>query len=137
MAPFRSEARIQPIVAGDALTQEDRLCHSHTIHCRRDGKGAPRHRVNGSIQRRSPACNTWKRPSTDSAAKLPLVSATQEALVRHRNNRRRAAAELGISRMGLYKKLHKYGLMDVISIGPSCVPDSIRVRMHDPALGEP
>ena len=35
----------------------------------------------------------------------------QEALDKHLNNRRRAAAELGISRMGLYKKLHKYGLM--------------------------
>src|SRR5262249_2205352 len=34
-----------------------------------------------------------------------------EALEKHKNNRRRAAAELGISRMGLYKKLHKYGLM--------------------------
>ena len=34
-----------------------------------------------------------------------------EALHKHRNNRRRAAAELGISRVGLYKKLHKYGLM--------------------------
>jgi DNA-binding NtrC family response regulator len=34
-----------------------------------------------------------------------------EALQRHGNNRLRAAAELGISRMGLYKKLHKHGLM--------------------------
>jgi len=33
-----------------------------------------------------------------------------EALQRHRNNRLRAAAELGISRTSLYKKLHKYGL---------------------------
>ena len=32
------------------------------------------------------------------------------ALKRHRNNRLRTAAELGISRMTLYKKLHKYGL---------------------------
>ena len=37
----------------------------------------------------------------------------QEALQKHRNNRRRAAAELGISRMALYKKLHKYGLMEL------------------------
>jgi two-component system response regulator HydG len=35
-----------------------------------------------------------------------------EALRRHGNNRLRAAAELGISRMGLYKKLRKYGLFD-------------------------
>jgi two-component system response regulator HydG len=34
-----------------------------------------------------------------------------EALQRHSNNRLRAAAELGISRMTLYNKLHKYGLM--------------------------
>ena len=34
-----------------------------------------------------------------------------EALVRHGNNRLRAAAELGVSRMTLYKKLHKFGLM--------------------------
>ena len=34
-----------------------------------------------------------------------------DALRRHQNNRLRAAAELGISRMTLYKKLHKYGMM--------------------------
>jgi two-component system response regulator HydG len=34
------------------------------------------------------------------------------ALKKHRNNRLLAAAELGISRMGLYKKLHKYGLFE-------------------------
>ena len=34
-----------------------------------------------------------------------------QALERNSQNRLRAAAELGISRMTLYKKLHKYGLM--------------------------
>jgi transcriptional regulator with PAS, ATPase and Fis domain len=34
-----------------------------------------------------------------------------EALRKHRNNRLRAALELRISRVTLYKKLHKYGLM--------------------------
>jgi DNA-binding NtrC family response regulator len=34
-----------------------------------------------------------------------------EALERNGQNRLRAAADLGISRMTLYKKLHKYGLM--------------------------
>jgi DNA-binding NtrC family response regulator len=33
------------------------------------------------------------------------------ALQRNKNNRLRAAAELGISRMTLYKKLHRYGLI--------------------------
>ena len=36
-----------------------------------------------------------------------------EALRKHGNNRLRAAAELGISRMTLYNKLHKYGLIDL------------------------
>jgi two-component system, NtrC family, response regulator HydG len=35
-----------------------------------------------------------------------------EALEKHSNNRLRAASELGISRMTLYKKLYKYGLMN-------------------------
>ncbi len=34
-----------------------------------------------------------------------------EALEKHGNNRLRAASELGISRMTLYKKLYKYGIM--------------------------
>jgi DNA-binding NtrC family response regulator len=33
-----------------------------------------------------------------------------EALERHNNNRQRAAAELGISRMTLYRKLRRYGI---------------------------
>jgi DNA-binding NtrC family response regulator len=39
------------------------------------------------------------------------LSRITEALERNGHNRLRAAAELGISRMTLYKKLHKYGLM--------------------------
>jgi len=37
-----------------------------------------------------------------------------EALTRNNNNRLRAAAELGISRMTLYKKMHLYGLMEAL-----------------------
>jgi transcriptional regulator with PAS, ATPase and Fis domain len=37
-----------------------------------------------------------------------------EALRKHRNNRLRAAADLGISRMTLYRKLRKYGLFDAV-----------------------
>lgn len=35
-----------------------------------------------------------------------------EALKKHRNNRVRAASDLGMSRVSLYKKLHKYGLFE-------------------------
>jgi two-component system response regulator HydG len=51
-----------------------------------------------------------------SAASLSQVKREAEAariadaLKRHGNNRLRAAADLGISRMTLYQKLHKYGL---------------------------
>jgi two-component system response regulator AtoC len=46
----------------------------------------------------------------------------QDALRRHNNNRLRAAADLGISRMALYKKLHKYGLTPPSS--PTSLPRS-------------
>jgi DNA-binding NtrC family response regulator len=57
--------------------------------------------------------------ATPTAAPATLARTTEEAeiaritevLVKHGNNRLRAALELGISRMTLYKKLHKYGLM--------------------------
>jgi two-component system response regulator HydG len=45
---------------------------------------------------------------TKDQAELRLI---RQALERNGQNRLRAAAELGISRMTLYKKLHKYGLM--------------------------
>ena len=62
-------------------------------------------------------------PMIAESTRLPVITLAEnreeteirhirDALQRHRNNRRRAAAELGISRMGLYKKLHKYGLME-------------------------
>jgi transcriptional regulator of acetoin/glycerol metabolism len=38
------------------------------------------------------------------------LDAVVSALSNHANNRSRAARELGISRVTLYKKLHKYGL---------------------------
>jgi DNA-binding NtrC family response regulator len=65
-------------------------------------------------------CVSPEREAEDSAtvATLDRTRETAEAtridaaLKKHRNNRLRAAAELGISRMTLYNKLHKYGMMD-------------------------
>jgi two-component system response regulator HydG len=37
-----------------------------------------------------------------------------QALQRNNNNRLRAAADLGVSRMTLYKKLHRYNLLDAV-----------------------
>jgi two-component system response regulator HydG len=59
---------------------------------------------------RAPAFSS--RQTTLAASKdLAERAVIGEALERNGNNRLRAAAELGISRMSLYKKLHKYGLM--------------------------
>jgi two-component system, NtrC family, response regulator HydG len=68
---------------------------------------------------RSPDRNT--AVSTTPSRGLSLARAKEEAeatrivetLKQHNNNRQRAAAELGVSRMTLYKKLHRYGLMGV------------------------
>jgi two-component system response regulator HydG len=66
---------------------------------------------------RSPDRNT--AVSTTPSRGMSLARAKEEAeatrivetLKQHNNNRQRAAAELGVSRMTLYKKLHRYGLM--------------------------
>jgi transcriptional regulator with PAS, ATPase and Fis domain len=55
------------------------------------------------------------RPSSDGSLAHTTAEAEitriMEVLAKNHNNRLRAARELGISRMTLYKKLHKYGLM--------------------------
>ena len=56
-----------------------------------------------------PSRNLW--PTLARAKDDAELARITEALKRHQNNRLRAAADLGISRMTLYKKLHKYGLM--------------------------
>jgi DNA-binding NtrC family response regulator len=55
------------------------------------------------------------RPSEATLARVKgeaELACITEALEKHGNNRLRAASELGISRMTLYKKLYKYGLME-------------------------
>jgi two-component system response regulator HydG len=55
----------------------------------------------------APARRSTLAESKDHAERTRIT----QALERNRHNCLRAAAELGISRMTLYKKLHKYGLM--------------------------
>jgi DNA-binding NtrC family response regulator len=50
------------------------------------------------------------RPTLAESLKAAEIRKIKETLAKHNNNRLRAANELGISRMGLYKKLHRYGL---------------------------
>jgi DNA-binding NtrC family response regulator len=54
----------------------------------------------------------FKPATLAQAREVTEIRRIQEALTKHRNNRRRAAVELGVSREALYKKLHKYGLID-------------------------
>jgi DNA-binding NtrC family response regulator len=91
------------LCAGDEITVEDlsdRLWATHSPG-----------------QRSSPLLVTTPREhdavtlaQTKEEAEMTRIT---EALQKHRNNRLRAAAELGISRWTLYKKLHKYGLMNL------------------------
>ncbi|WZP00021.1 sigma-54 dependent transcriptional regulator [Isosphaeraceae bacterium EP7] len=62
-----------------------------------------------------PAEPATVRPSEPNLARVKgeaELACITEALEKHGNNRLRAASELGISRMTLYKKLYKYGLME-------------------------
>jgi DNA-binding NtrC family response regulator len=58
--------------------------------------------------------STREGPATLAQSKREVeLHRIMEALRNNNNNRLRTAAELGISRIALYKKLHKYGLMGV------------------------
>lgn len=56
------------------------------------------------------AVRSQMRNELDSARQHGERQRIVQALTRHGNNRTRAAKELGISRVALYKKLHKFGL---------------------------
>jgi two-component system, NtrC family, response regulator HydG len=74
-------------------------------------EAAPPERPRGLL-RSARVAAAHHRPLTLSHSKDEVeVLRITEALEKHGNNRLRAAAELGISRMALYKKLHKYGMM--------------------------
>lgn len=47
----------------------------------------------------------------ESSRRSAELAAISQALAAHNNNRSKAAAALGVSRVTLYKKLHKYGMM--------------------------
>jgi DNA-binding NtrC family response regulator len=85
------------------------LCPGHVIHL----DDLPDHFQ--SLARLSPSSSA----AVPLAAETSLAKSKEEAersriakaLERHNNNRLRAAADLGISRMTLYNKLRKYGPM--------------------------
>src|SRR5207244_3339633 len=60
----------------------------------------------------SPLSETPGEGTLSAAREESEIQRIHTALKKHSNNRLQAAAELGISRMGLYKKLHKYGLFE-------------------------
>ena len=63
----------------------------------------------GGLTRRRPsefAGSKWDRSRSEAESRMIV-----DALTNNANNRSRAARELGISRVTLYKKLHKYGLI--------------------------
>ena len=82
------------------------LCEGPLIRCEDLPEGF---RDPGGQSKRRPVL-PWPRPWHNRKTHVEREQIT-EALVRHGNNRLRAAAELGVSRMTLYKKLHKFGLM--------------------------
>jgi two-component system nitrogen regulation response regulator NtrX len=59
-----------------------------------------------------PAALGHFRNELDSARQHGELQRILQALNRHGNNRTRVAKELGISRVALYKKLHKFGLVE-------------------------
>jgi DNA-binding NtrC family response regulator len=54
--------------------------------------------------------------SLNEAREAAEIQRIIQTLEKHGNNRLRAAAELGISRMGLYKKMRRYGLIQGAAI---------------------
>ncbi len=71
--------------------------------------GAPKMAAEAPLERLTSAGSTLAESKEQTERAL-----IAQALERNRDNRLRAAAELGISRMTLYKKLHKYGLMGAV-----------------------
>lgn len=86
------------------------LCPSHVIHL----EDLPE-----LFHHAAPPAPSPTRPVAAAPAPASLAKSKDEnerhlitdALKRNGNNRQRAASELGISRMTLYNKLHKYGMM--------------------------
>jgi two-component system response regulator HydG len=87
----------RPVLEGPA---EDCPQDSSSFPCGEDqaGEDSPQ----------EPACFTLHQTRRDVE-----IRRIREALRNNNNNRLRAAFELGISRFGLYKKLHQYGLMNL------------------------
>ena len=101
--------RAAALAPGPAIQSEDLPAAVQTLH------------LDAAEALEQPQGPLSRRRATRDADRLTLLQGTEqveilritEALRKHRNNRVRAAAELGISRMSLYKKLHKYRLAGI------------------------
>ncbi|HEV3167193.1 MAG TPA: sigma-54 dependent transcriptional regulator [Isosphaeraceae bacterium] len=94
--------RAVALCPGPDIDVEDLPTALHSLEAAASSAPSARHAAAGS----SAAPSTLAR--TTEEAEIARIT---EVLVKHGNNRLRAAIELGISRMTLYKKLHKYGMI--------------------------
>ncbi|MCI0462939.1 MAG: sigma-54 dependent transcriptional regulator [Gemmataceae bacterium] len=93
----------------------------------RPGEGSQPGKEAGSLAEPRPAVTTPLASLAPEKPEATLAEAKEaaeaeriwEALRKHNNNKLRAAEELGISRMTLYKKLHRYNLMNAALDGAS------------------
>lgn len=93
------------------LTAGSEICPRDLPHSLQNGKSTTVGRTLSSGLQAASGPHMSMKLSKEEAETLEIT----EALMKHGNNRLRAAAELGISRMALYKKMHKYGMMDTSS----------------------
>ena len=97
----------------NAIERTVALCSERTIRPE-DLPGAIAREARPPVEAQSVADQGAPESPTNTLAEIKRdaeFARITQALAKHSNNRLRAASELGISRMTLYKKLYKYGLM--------------------------
>jgi DNA-binding NtrC family response regulator len=87
------------------------LCPINEIQLGDLPEGIRRASPGAAISHSGPLKGSASAASLGQAKREAEAATIAEALRRHGNNRLRAAEDLGISRVTLYQKLHKYGLI--------------------------